>query len=78
MNGQALDRQPSISPRIVHSLSVLAVQMAIDFDGELRCRAEEIENVHAKWVLAAKDRTVGQASPQPRPKHDFGFGHRPA
>ena len=28
-------------------------------------------------LLAAKDRSVGQASSQPRPQHHFGLGHRP-
>lgn len=77
MNDQALRSQPPISSRIVQALRFLAMQMTVDFYGKLCCGAEEVEDVHAKWMLAAKDRSVGQASSQPRPQHDFGLGHRP-
>ena len=78
MNRQALRRQPQISSCIVHSLGFLAMQVAVDFHGQPCRGAKEIEGVHTQWMLTAKDRTVGQASPQTRPEHDLGFGHCPA
>lgn len=37
----------------------------VDFHGKPCCGAQEVEDVHAKWMLAAKDGTVGQAPSQP-------------
>lgn len=54
------------------------MQVAVDLDGELGRGAEEIEDVHTNWMLTAKDRTVRQTPPQPRPEHHFRLGHRPA
>jgi hypothetical protein len=63
----ALLLQPFIALTVARpSLSVLP---AVEFDSESQCRAIEIENVTAGWMLAAKlrvaDLTVSRPMPQP-------------
>ncbi len=47
----ALFAQPRCAPRVVRDLLGTFVALTVDFDGQLRCRAVEVENVRADRML---------------------------
>jgi hypothetical protein len=78
IDGYALTPQPAVAPLVVRALVVLAVNRAIDFDGQPRRRTIEVEDVRSERVLISESGRVRQTTLEARPKHKLRLGQGPA